>query len=119
MQMTMTETRKDKKAYAEATHRWAPSTENGTGTYSLSAGMVMVVVGVGRGPQLMVLFVGDQFPTLFGCAGQRRRSNTGRYTMYEGRGRTLQTSFDHFQRACYDGASSTCDTRIKREDETD
>lgn len=50
--------------------RWAPTTENGTGTYSLSAGMVVVVVRIGgrrRGPQLMVVIVGgDQFPPFFG-----------------------------------------------------
>lgn len=113
---------KDKKHYAEATHRWAPSTENGTGTYSLSvAGMVVMVVRrVGRrGSQLMVVLVGgggDQFPTFGGpsvgrcCCYCCRLGNTRRYTMYKRCGRTLQTSFDHFQRACYYGASSTCDT---------
>lgn len=90
--------------------RWTPSAEKRTRTYSLP-GMVMVVVvrtvGVDTGAaQVMMLLLANQL-TVGGCG----RSNTGRYTTMNKRcGRTLQTRFDHFQRACYYGASSTCDT---------
>lgn len=96
--------------------RWTPSTEKRTRTYSLP-GMVVVmvrIVGVDAGAQLMmVVFVADQFTTVFGP----RRSDTGRYTMNKRCGRTLQTSFYHFQRACYYGASSTCDTSSEKMNE--
>lgn len=94
-------------ALGDREDRWTPSTEKRTRTYSLSGMMVVRSVGIDAGTQLVVLIVlADQFPTVVGCG----QSNTGRYTMNKRCGRTLQTRFDHFQRACYYSASSTCDT---------
>lgn len=93
------------------TYRWPAAAQQRASAYPLSG---MVLGGVAVAAQMLV-------------RSARRRGqltdavmighDTRRHADERG-GRTLETRFDHFQRACYHGASSTCDTgeREKRKE---
>lgn len=88
--------------------RWPAAAQQRASAYPLSG---MVLGGVAVAAQMLVR------------SARRRRGqltdavmighDTRRHADERG-GRTLETRFDHFQRACYHGASSTCDTSSEK-----